>query len=89
MSEGLVKSMWTGLPPGVDGALELLSGGVLGPGDGADGADDSQEDLDEESDWRDITMFLLYSGLRCNTGMTLKYLPMNSIRLSQELFRHL
>ena len=59
MSEGLVKSMWTGLPPGVDGALELLSGGVLGPGDGAD---DSREDSDEESDWRDITMFLLYSG---------------------------
>ena len=62
MSEGLVKSMWTGLPPGVDGALELLSGGVLGPGDGTDGADNSREDLDEESDWRDITMFLLYSG---------------------------
>src|ERR1700761_2404213 len=50
------------LTPGVDGTLELLSGGVLGPGDGADGADDSREDLDEESDWRDITMFLLYSG---------------------------
>ena len=46
MSEGLVKSMWTGLPPGVDGALELLSGGVLGPGDGAD---DSREESDEES----------------------------------------
>jgi len=62
MSEGLVKSMWMGLPPGVDGALKLLSGGVLGPGDSTDGADDSREDLDEESDWRDITLCLLYSG---------------------------
>ena len=62
MSEVLVKLMWTGLPPGVDGVLELLSGGVLGPGDSADGADDSGEDLDEESDWRDITLSLLYSG---------------------------
>ena len=42
--------------------LELLSGGVLGPGDGADGADELREDLDEESNWRDITLSLLYSG---------------------------
>ena len=39
--------MWMGVPPGVDGALESLSGGVFGPGD--DG-DDSQEELDEESE---------------------------------------
>ena len=47
MSEGLVKSMWMGLPPGVNGALESSSGGVLGPGDGGD---DSREELDEESE---------------------------------------
>jgi hypothetical protein len=34
--EGLIKSMWTGLFPGVDGALESSSGGVLRPGDGDD-----------------------------------------------------
>ena len=39
--------MWTGVPPGVDGALESLSGGVLGPGDGGD---DLREELDEESE---------------------------------------
>ena len=43
MSEGLVKSMWTGLPPGVN-SVQL--GGVLRPGDGAD---DSREESDEES----------------------------------------
>ena len=47
-SEGwLIKSMWTGMLLGVDGALESSSGGVFGPGD--DG-DDSQEELDEESE---------------------------------------
>ena len=38
--------MWTGVPPGVDSALESSSGGVLGPGDGGDA---SLEKLDEES----------------------------------------
>ena len=47
MSEGLVKSMWTGLPPGVDGTPEAPSGGVLGPGDGGDNL---REELDEESE---------------------------------------
>ena len=44
--EGLLKSMQMGLPPGVDGALESLSGGVLGP---SDSSDDSQKELDDES----------------------------------------
>ena len=38
--------MWTGLPLGVEGALESLSGGILGSGGGGN---DSQEELDEES----------------------------------------
>ena len=45
--EGLVKTMWTGLLPGVDSALESSMGGVLGPGDGSD---HSREDLDDESE---------------------------------------
>ena len=45
--EGLIKLMWTGSPPDIDGALKSLSGGVLGLGD--DG-DDSQEELDDESE---------------------------------------
>ena len=36
MSKGSMGSKWTGLPPGVDGALESSSGGVLRPGDGGD-----------------------------------------------------
>ena len=47
MSEGLIKSMWTGVLLGVGGALESLSGGVFGPGDGGN---DLQEELDEESE---------------------------------------
>ena len=47
MSEGLIKSMWTGLPPGVDDRLESLSGGVLGPGNGGYNL---REELDEESE---------------------------------------
>ena len=39
MSEELIKSMWTGLPPGVDGAIESSLGG-----------DDSREELDEKSE---------------------------------------
>ena len=42
----LIKSMWTGLLPRGDIALEFLSGGVQGPGDSSD---DLQEELDEES----------------------------------------
>ena len=54
MSEaGLVKLMWTSLPPSVDGALKSSSGGVLGPGDGGD---DSQEELDEESEYGETTL---------------------------------
>ena len=41
----VIKLMWMGLPPGVDGALESSSGGVLGLGDSGD---DSREELDEE-----------------------------------------
>ena len=33
MSEGFMKSIWMGLPLGVD---SVQSGGVLAPGDGAD-----------------------------------------------------
>jgi len=44
MSEGLVKLMWTGLPPGVNG---VQLGGVLRPGDSTDNL---REELDEESD---------------------------------------
>ena len=47
MSEGLIKSMWMGLPPGVDNALESLSDGVLGPGNSGY---DLQEESDEESE---------------------------------------
>ena len=48
MSEGgLMKSMWTGLPPSVDGVHDSSSGGVLGAGDGGD---DSQEELGDESE---------------------------------------
>ena len=47
MSKGWIKSMWMGLPPGVDSALESSSGGVLGP---SDSGDHSQEELDEESE---------------------------------------
>ena len=47
MSEGLIKSMWTGVLPGVNSALESLSGQVLGPGDSGD---DSQEELDGGSE---------------------------------------
>jgi len=47
MSEGLIKLMWTGLPPGVDDGLESSSGEVLGPGNGGY---DSREELDEESE---------------------------------------
>src|SRR6201996_3645023 len=48
MSEGgLMKSMWTGLPPSVDGVCDSSSGGVLGAGDGGN---DSQEELGDESE---------------------------------------
>ena len=48
MSEGgLMKSMWTGLPPSVDGVRDSSSGGVLGAGDSGD---DSQEELGDESE---------------------------------------
>jgi len=43
---GLIDSMQMSLPPGVDGTLESLSGGVLGPGDSGDNL---QEESDEES----------------------------------------
>ena len=46
MSEGLIKSMWTDLPPSVDGVLASLLSGVLGPGDSGDNL---PEELDEES----------------------------------------
>ena len=46
MSEGLIKSIWTDLPPSVDSALECLSSGILGQGDGGN---DSPEELNEES----------------------------------------
>jgi hypothetical protein len=48
MSEkGLIKSMWTGLSLGVNGALESSSDGVLRLGDGSD---HSCVELDDESE---------------------------------------
>ena len=44
MSEGLIKSMWTGLPRR---RTRVFVGWSLGPGDGGD---DVQEELDEESE---------------------------------------
>lgn len=59
MSEGLIKSMRTALPSGVDGALESSSGGVLGPGDSGD---DSREESDEEYEEGEATLSLSSSG---------------------------
>ena len=47
MSEGLIKSMWMGLPPGVDDTLDSLLDGVLGPGNSGY---DLWEESDEESE---------------------------------------
>ena len=64
MSEkGLIKSMWTGLSLGVNGALVSSSGDVLGPGDGGD---DLCVELDAESEEGDTTVssswYVVYDG---------------------------
>ena len=43
----LIKSMWTGMLPGINSVLESSLGGVLGL---SDSGDDSREELEEESE---------------------------------------